>query len=497
MITSNEQVPKRGVAYVRVSTEEQKKTGYSVPSQIRLIEEKMKADGVVIAHGPIVDVETGTTSEREGLKQLWELARSGSIDYLYTHTLDRLGRHVAETPYLMYELRKQTSVIVRTMDREYNFADPMDFLLLVIQSYPGHVESRKIGERTRRGKVEKFRSGKWVGPVPFAYRKSASGQLEKVRELEPIVRKVFETYRERGDVKQVTRIINGVYSRTTGNFSADQIRRILANPVYVGHPRYGETEISAPQLSMVPAGLFENVQLLLEKKAQKSKTKKERKPKSVLDDLTSDYDTGSMASFLKVYRAHCPQCGAEMQGNGSKPSRVVEGARLPNFRCKCGYQRTSPNDAELKHFQTGPSCPHCRYLEFDVTSTLDGFAEYACKRCGFSFMLRPELSQQRIIANDNGKHVLGQDSLMNRVSDQDAAWQESFRRLVHRFAVSGFNLECSVVEQLRKINAPDIETIGDSILMNVKEGAIPGGVITKQLLMEALSSMQLRTADRL
>jgi DNA invertase Pin-like site-specific DNA recombinase len=497
LITSNGHQLKRAVIYARVSTEEQRRAGFSIPSQIRLLEEKMKADGVVVAREPIVDVETGTTSEREGLKQLWELAKSGGIDLAYTFALDRLGRHIVETPYLMYKLKEETGVIFRTMDREYNFTDPMDFLLLVIQSYPGHVESRKIGERTQRGKVQKFLSGKWVGPVPFAYRRSTSGELEKVGELEPIVRKVFQTYTEKRDAKEVTRVINALYSKIIEKFTVDQMRRILTNPVYVGRPRYGKTEISAPQLSMIPADLFENVHLLLEKKTQKSKTKKERKPKSFLDNLTSHCDTGSLTFFLKQFKPHCPQCGTEMQGNGSKPSHVIEGARLPNFRCKCGYQRTIPHDAELEHLLTALSCPHCRYLEFDVTSTLDGFNEYVCRRCDFSFMLRPERSPQRILANGNSKHIPGQDNLANRNSEQDTRSPESLHRLIKRLAIPGFNLAPSAFEHLKQVNALDVETIGDSILVNLKGRTIPCGVITKQLLMEALSSLYPKTADRL
>jgi len=471
-----------------VSTEEQRKSGYSIPSQKRLLEEKMKADGVVAVHQPIDDVESGTTSERGGLKQLWELAKSGQIDVVYTFCLDRFGRHVVESPYLMYKLKEETGVIIRTMDREYDFTDPMDFLLAVIESYPGHVESRKIGERTQRGKVEKFRSGKWVGPVPFAYRKNASGELEKVREFEPIVRKIFENYKEKSDINKLASATDGLYSKTTGKFSADQIRRILTNPVYVGHPCYGNAKISAPQLSMVPTGLFENVQLLLERKMQKSKAKKKRKPRSFLDDLTSDYDTGSLISFLKQFKPHCPRCRTEMQGNGSKPSHVVEGARLPNFRCKCGYQRTIPNDAELEHLLTALSCPRCRYLSFDATTRLDSVTEYTCKRCRYSFMVRPEQCQQRIIFNDNSRYVPEHYSVASRNSEQDAGWWESLRCLVHRFAISGYSLESSAVEHFKEVNVRDVETIGDLIFTKLKKKNLPGGIITKQILMEVLSS---------
>jgi DNA invertase Pin-like site-specific DNA recombinase len=493
-MTSNEHGPRRGVAYIRVSTAEQEKTGYSVSSQKRLLEEKMKTDGVFIVHEPIIDVETGTTNEREGLKQLWELAKSGSINFVYVLSLDRLGRHVAETPYLMYKLKEETGVIIRTMEREYNLTESFDFVSLVLQAYPGDVESHRISERTRRGKDEKFRSGKWVGPIPFSYRRNASGELERVRELEPIVRKIFENYRERRDVKEVTRVINALHSRTTSKFSADQIRRVLTNTTYIGRPRYGKTEISAPQLSIIPTDLFENVQLLLERKAQKSRTKKERKPKSYLDDLSSEYDTGSVVSFLKIFRAHCPRCGTEMQGNGSKPSRIKDGVRLSNFRCKCGHQRTIPNDSELERLRTALSCPHCRYLEFIVTSTLEGFNKYTCRRCDFSFMLTPEQCQQMIIANDNRKDAPRQDGFVNRSSDQETTSLERTRYLVQTLVKAGLNLEPSAFEYLKEMNGLDVQTIADLIIANFTEKNMSSGVITKQLLMEMLSSPPPRIA---
>ena len=37
---------KKGVIYARVSSEEQKKSGYSLASQKRFLEEKMKNDGI-------------------------------------------------------------------------------------------------------------------------------------------------------------------------------------------------------------------------------------------------------------------------------------------------------------------------------------------------------------------------------------------------------------------------------------------------------------------
>jgi len=380
---------KKGIIYARVSSEEQRKSGYSLASQRRLLEEKMKNDNVGPINSPIVDVESGRNFEREGLKKLLKLDKSGSIDFAYVYDLDRLGRHVAETPYLMYKLKEETGVVVRTMCDEYNFDDPFDYVLATIRSLPGDVESRKLGERTQRGKIEKFKQGKWVAPIPFGYRKNVSGELKKLPELEDIVEEIFQTYIMYRNIKKVTEVINNRYSGRIGKFSTNQIRRILTNSVYIGNPRYGKVEIRVPTLAMVAPELYNKVQRLIENNARKFRVKKYRKPRSILDEFAAEYGMEYVMRVLDILKPHCPKCETQMVGYGSKP---VRGLRVPNFRCGsdiCKYQRTIPSAAELERFIGNPlSCPNCRSVEnFDTSKTLDGTKEYTCKRCDFSFKL--------------------------------------------------------------------------------------------------------------
>jgi len=388
---SNSSNKKRGVIYARVSTEEQRKSGHSLPSQIALLEEKMKKDGVEAVHPPITDVDSGRNFEREGLKELLKLAESRSIDYLYVYDLDRLGRNVVETPYLMYKL-KEMSVIVRTIDGEYNFENPYDYLKAIIVSLPGDVESRKLGERTQRGKSEKFKRGKWVGPVPFGYIKNAEGALEKLAELESIIIDIFQTYRMTRDIKKTAQIINDKYLNKIGKISTNQVKTIFTNPIYDGRPRYGKTQIRMETLAIVAPELYDEAQSIMESKAKKHRVKERRKPQSILDDLVSEYGMDYVMRTLKLLWPHCPKCETHMVGNGSK---FVRGLRLPNFRCNnCGYQRTIPLITELRQFLRNLTrCPKCGVVEdFVKTGTLDGSVEYTCRRCGtsFQFIVRKE-----------------------------------------------------------------------------------------------------------
>jgi DNA invertase Pin-like site-specific DNA recombinase len=387
---------RRGVIYTRVSTVEQRKSGYSLPSQLKLLREKMKKDGVEEVQEPIEDAESGQDFERKGLKKLLDLAHTKRIDYVYVLDLDRLGRHVAETPYLMYRL-KEEGVIVRDINEEYNFNHPIEYVILTIKCYRGHDESLKIGERTQRGKNEKFKQGKWVGPVPFGYRENTDGFLEKRPELEPIAHDFFQTYADTGDYKKATQVISEKYSDKIGRITINKFKTIVNNPVFIGRPRYGKTQIDAPHLAIISKDLWDRVQRLSEAKAKRHKPKEKRKPHSILDHFASEYGLDYVMSVLKLLRPVCPKCGSLMVGDGSKPYDEI---RLPNFKCnnnKCGYQRTIPLISELELFRRNlMRCPKCGAVEdFVKTATLGGSIEYTCRRCGTSFQFTAKKESEK------------------------------------------------------------------------------------------------------
>jgi len=380
---------KRGVIYARVSTEEQRKGGYSLSSQIRLLREKMKSDNIEEVHEPIIDADSGKDFERKGLKKIWELVNAKLIDYVYVYALDRLGRHVAETPYLMWSL-KEEGVIVRDTKEEYNFDDPMDYVYVTMKCAYAHAESDSIGERTQRGKNEKFAQGKWVGPVPFGYQKNAEGTLEILADLRFIVIEIFQTYEKMRDIKLTTQTINERHSTKIGTLSPNQVRTILTNPVCIGRPRYGKTQILMEKLAIVDPKLYDEIQIIIQNKAKKHQAKDKKKTLSKIYELVSEYGVDHVMKVLKFLKPQCPRCGSIMVHNGHK--RVLD-LKLPNFICTrtndkhCRHERTFPQASELKQFHENLiRCPKCGVVEdFVKTETLNGSIEYTCRRCGAVF----------------------------------------------------------------------------------------------------------------
>jgi len=85
-----------------------------------------------------------------------------------------------------------------------------------------------------------------------------------------------------------------------------------------------------------------------------------------------------------------------MVGSGSD---TIAGFRVRKFMCPaCRHQRRIPSAKELERLQSDSlSCQNCKAVEnFYVKSKLDGCKEYACRRCGFSFHIRPNTQYPKL-----------------------------------------------------------------------------------------------------
>ena len=112
---------------------------------------------------------SGARLDRPALDRLRDAAREGELDVLAVYSPDRLARKYAYQVLLLEELRK-AGCAVAFVQRPVT-DDPHDQLLLQIQGAVAAYERAVLGERFRRGKLQKARAGQWTaGKVPYGYR---------------------------------------------------------------------------------------------------------------------------------------------------------------------------------------------------------------------------------------------------------------------------------------------------------------------------------------
>lgn len=90
--------------YVRVSTTEQEKHGYSIKVQLEKLRAFASAKDYTVVKEYIDAAQSGAKLERPGLKQLIEDVENNALDCVLVYRLDRLSRSQKDTMYLIEDV---------------------------------------------------------------------------------------------------------------------------------------------------------------------------------------------------------------------------------------------------------------------------------------------------------------------------------------------------------------------------------------------------------
>ncbi|AOT68919.1 recombinase family protein [Geosporobacter ferrireducens] len=311
---------KKAAVYIRVSTEEQAKEGYSISAQ----QEKLKAF-CLSKDWQIQDIYidegySGKNLNRPALKRL--LSHINNFDLVLVYKLDRLSRSQKDVLHLIEDIFEPNQVgFVSTLE---NFDTTLSFgkAMLGIIAVFAQLERESITERARLGKREQARQGKWRGgPVPLGY--DYIDQQLVINEYEAlIIRKIFQYYLDGMGMNAIANRLNrqGYKSKQNRPFSPSKIRTYLTNPLYAGMMPYKNQVFQGVHPKIIEKDLFSSAQAIIAERGQNW-----RKPSSSL-----------LGGILC-----CGECGAKVF------ERKMQGTRYYT----CYTYHGSPD-----HMRTAPHC---------------------------------------------------------------------------------------------------------------------------------------------
>ena len=160
----------KAAIYARVSTERQGRD-QTIDSQLDALRRWVSDHGYELKdeHIYIDEGYSGARLDRPALDRLRDAAREGEFEVLGVHSPDRLARRYAYQVLLLEEFRK-AACDVAFIERPIS-DDPHDQLLLQIQGAIAEYERAVLGERFRRGKLQKARDGHLLSAKPpYGYR---------------------------------------------------------------------------------------------------------------------------------------------------------------------------------------------------------------------------------------------------------------------------------------------------------------------------------------
>jgi site-specific DNA recombinase len=229
--------------YARVSTERQERQ-QTIDSQLAALRAWAEASGHELNDRHVFRDEgySGSRLDRPGLDALRDAVRDSEVEIVAVLAPDRLARKYAYQVLLLEELRR-AGCAVAFLNRAIS-DDPGDQLLLQIQGAVAEYERALLGERFRRGKLQKARAGQFIGVhAPYGYRylprcdRSAGQLLIDDAEAETVRMLYGWLAEEQLTLRQILKRLNfGPWFPRCGRrpWSPSTVHHILSDPVYTG-----------------------------------------------------------------------------------------------------------------------------------------------------------------------------------------------------------------------------------------------------------------------
>lgn len=252
--------------YGRLSEEdERKKQSDSIGNQISMLERYIAERPYLKLISVFKDVnQTGTNFDRPGFNEMMDAIKGGKINCIVVKDLSRFGRNYIETGTYLEKILPFFHVRFISVNDAYdslNASSQDDGYAVPLKNLIHDVYARDISKKIKSGLAVKRNRGEFTGCIAaYGYQKADNGKLVIDEETAPVVRNIFKWAADgMGDVRIVQRLNElGIpspsqYRYEKGILKSERyanmrywyksaVRRILLNPVYLGHMVQGKTK---------------------------------------------------------------------------------------------------------------------------------------------------------------------------------------------------------------------------------------------------------------
>ena len=180
--------------YIRVSTEDQAKEGYSLEVQREYLESFAKREGLEVFKIYQDDGISGYTTERPALKKLLKDAKDKKFDLVLVYKIDRFSRNLKDMLNLVDELFSY-GVGFKSATEPFDSTTSAGKLMFQQLGSFAEFERNRIAERVFPGMVKGVQQGNWQGAryAPYGYRYNKERKLLEIDEQEAKVVKLIYT----------------------------------------------------------------------------------------------------------------------------------------------------------------------------------------------------------------------------------------------------------------------------------------------------------------
>ncbi len=252
--------------YIRVSTEEQAKEGYSISAQKQKLKSFCISQDWEVAGLYADEGVSAKDTNRPELKRMLEDIANNKIDCVLVYRLDRLTRSVFDL-YKLLEVFEKHNCKFKSATEVYDTTTAMGRMFITIVAALAQWERENMGERIAFGFAEKVRQGKYaLNFRPIGYDLDlVSGKLTINTSESHIIKLIFDLYLKGYGANRICKYLNskGIKTKAGNNWNDKPLMQILKNPLYKGYIRWNDTVIPSKHDPIIEPEVFDHVQKII------------------------------------------------------------------------------------------------------------------------------------------------------------------------------------------------------------------------------------------
>ena len=240
--------------YIRVSTEDQAREGFSLGEQKEKLLQLCAFKGYeVFKVYEDAGISAKDMEHRPAFQQMLEDMRAGKINYIVAYKLDRVTRSVRDLEELILELEKYNCYLVCDRD-DVNTSTANGRFFVRMLTVLSQLEIEIVSERTKFGLNGAIKSGHLPGVVPLGYKKDGNKKTIVDETTKPIIERIFKMYLEGKSFQQISNIFNEEKILNPKKWKDTTIQKIIDNKIYMGdyeqYKRIAKKENKEPVIYM-------------------------------------------------------------------------------------------------------------------------------------------------------------------------------------------------------------------------------------------------------
>ena len=292
--------------YIRVSTEDQAREGFSLGEQKEKLLQLCKfKEYEVFKVYEDAGISAKDMAQRPAFQEMLADMKKGKINYIVAYKLDRVTRSVRDLEELIAVLEKHNCYLVCDRD-DVNTSTANGRFFVRMLTVLSQLEIEIVSERTKFGLNGAIKSGHLPGTIPLGYKKDGNKKTIIDETTKDIVIRIFNMYLEGKSYQQIANILKEEKVLAPKQWRDSTIQKIIENRVYMGD--YEQYKRIGKLQSIEPIIYMNVVEPIISRAVwEEAQSQKEKNQRAYARDRV----------YLFFQKLKCPKCNNIMNCKGS------------------------------------------------------------------------------------------------------------------------------------------------------------------------------------